>query len=82
MVQDTQKEIEPYISYDFQFVKCGDCGVNSDPFVRKEHLTPDELLAYIEDIAKFYVDHDKGGLRCRKCDRKNRLLRRKKCQEK
>jgi hypothetical protein len=73
---------DAYIHYEFVTVKCAGCGKESDGFVYKEHLNPDETIEYIEQITGFVrrpADHERtsdyvggfgyngGGLACQEC---------------
>jgi len=58
MPQGTLKgNSEAYVHYTFSCVKCQDCGVESNPFVTKDHLEADELIIYIQDISGFTFDN-------------------------
>ena len=55
MGQVIQKETDAYVHYEFSTVKCAECGVESNGFVHKEHLTADETIKYIQEISGFTV---------------------------
>ena len=77
MPVDTQKASEPYVDYEFFTVKCGDCDEESSAILYKNFGSCDGegLVAYIKESVSYEVNRDKGGLRCKMCDRKNRVKR-------
>jgi len=54
---------DDYVHYEFVCVKCNDCGVESNPFTFKEHLTADESFIYIEQISGFKLRENNTGMR-------------------
>lgn len=73
-----QREIKPYVDYEFFSVKCGVCGLESGAILYKhfDDYDGESLIDYIKESSGYEVNTEAGGLRCKKCDRKNRLLRR------
>ena len=61
MPQDTrQSSKDVYVHYEFVCVKCNDCGVESNPFVFKDHLNADETIEYILQITGFSENKSSG----------------------
>ena len=73
MQVDTQND--PYVDCEFVAVTCSDCKTESNGFMYKEHLDGTQTVEYIKEITGYRVDNEDGGLRCKKCDRKNRAKR-------
>ena len=81
MTQGIRKNNDAYVMYDFSSIKCAECGIESNPFVHKEHLTADEQAQYVQDITGFKWmtfgevqdmklvkrEREKGGLYCPMC---------------
>lgn len=78
MQVDTQRVTEQQTDYDFFTVKCSDCDEESGAILHKNFgdIEGNELIAYIKESSGYEVNHEAGGLRCKICDRKNRMLRR------
>lgn len=78
------KKGDAYVHYEFVTVKCNKCGVESNPFVYKDHLEADDMIQYIYDITGFAENRlnsdteigysafsrrsDEGGLICPMCN--------------
>lgn len=82
---------DAYVSYEFVCVKCNVCGQESNSFVYKEHLNPDESIQYIEETTGFELNktdgarlqnfvsgqghYDKGGLICPTCIESEQIVK-------
>lgn len=73
LVQDIQRVSDPDEAYIYRIVKCQECGASSEQFLSKSYLGAEEHIDYIIEATGFVINKSKGGLNCKKCDRRTRI---------